>query len=222
MRLTATAAAKPASATNHPAIRTWRRPTGSISAASATANPAVTQTGGRPGPPGLSSSRSRAGNPPSDNPVRWMPASRRKPPGARRRAKDQGMRISSGATATTSASSTETAGAVTAGQRRETRDQPAQATAMTAASGHSSGTNAAPTATPSPVPHAARRATAGLAGRAVTIRAAARPMSGSRANATAVPSRPAAMAPVATGSSAYDAAPMIRAATDAVTRRAAR
>ena len=57
----------------------------------------------------------------------------------------------------------------------------------------------------------AQAAAAGLPRRRGQHPAGADPISGSRANATDVPRRPAATAPVATGSSAYDAASSTRA-----------
>src|SRR6185437_6443717 len=65
---------------------------------------------------------------------------------------------------------------------------------------HSSGTNAAARATSRPVAHADRCA---ARGGAVSIRAALSAISGSITNANAVPRRPAAIAPMATGKSAY-------------------
>ena len=82
-----------------------------------------------------------------------------------------------------------------------------------------SGTNAVATATPRPVAQAARRASRGGW---VNIRAAVSAISGRSTKTTAVPIRPAAIDPIATGSSAYAAAAQTRTGAKRVIRRAAR
>ena len=83
-------------------------------------------------------------------------------------------------------------------------------------SGHASGTNAMATANSSAADQAARRARAPCR---ASIFAKNTPITGSTTMATAVPSLPAAIAPVATGSSAYEAASQIRAGRYATTCR---
>ncbi len=60
-RLTAIAITSPDRAMPQPAVMSARRLLSSSAARAATAIPAVTHTGGRPGPPGLSSISERAG-----------------------------------------------------------------------------------------------------------------------------------------------------------------
>ncbi len=195
----------------HPAMTSMRRRENSRAAMPATTSPAVIQTGGRPGPPGLSISSERAGRSGLARPRCCTPTSSSSSAGC-------------AASWTVHGSST-TGGTITAMprlRRTDGRPTPTAAAATTAASTATiqvSGTKAAAIAIVRPVAQAARRA---RRGGSVNILAASRAISGSRAKATAVPSRPAAMAPIATGSSAYAAAAQILTSAERVTRRTAR
>ena len=171
----------------------------------------MTHTGGRPGPPGLRASSVAGDSPAVVSPWADRPASERKADGLPSRCSDQGKSSRNGTTATISALT----GSLATSQRRTATAATANATPRTQASG----ANAAASATSSPVAHAARRAWRGAA---VSIRPALTAASGATMKATAVPRRPAATAPVATGSSAYDAASSTRAGVAVTSQRLAR
>ncbi len=174
-----------------PAYTTDIRRRASSAPNAGTTSPTVTQAGGRPGPPGLSSSTDSGRRPAEASPGRCTPASRRNADGLVNRWNVQGMRTTAGTSATIAALI-----AVTRPSQGQAAIRP---TAATTAIGQISGTKAAATAMSRPAAHAARRASRGGP---ASIRPTAMPMSGSRTKATRVPIRPAATAPIATGSSA--------------------
>ena len=201
-RLTRIATSSPSSATPHPAATStrWRRRHSATSAASR--NPAVTHTGGTPGPPGDRSSSDRAGSAGSASPGRASPVSSRNRDGWANSAHAHGPSSSGGVTTTIA----------TLTSSLHWSFRPPNATAIsppiTRMSGHTNGTNAMTTASSSAADQAARLARAPWR---TSIFARNTPSTGSTTMATAVPSRPAATAPVATGSSAYEAASQTRA-----------
>src|SRR5262249_22982094 len=73
-RLTTTAPRKPPAATHHPAAVSPGRRCGSSVASTASPIPAVTQAGGSPGPPGLSSSNADGRSPAVGRAGDWGPA----------------------------------------------------------------------------------------------------------------------------------------------------
>ena len=154
----------------------------------------MTQAGGSPGPPGLSSSTDSGRSPAAASPGRSIPASRKNADGLVTRWKVHGTRTAAGTTATIAAliavarpSQGFGVQAAASADRGEDRDRPHQ---RHEGRGHRD---------EQPAAHAARRA---RLGGPVSIRPTAMPMSGSRTKTTAVPIRPAATAPIATGSSA--------------------
>ncbi len=205
-RLTASAAAKPATATDQPATTSPVRRL-SASETSARAKPAVTHAGGSPGPPGCSSNSDAGRRDAADSPSGVSPASSRNADGLDSSRSDHGNKTRNGVAITIAALSSETGHT----QRRAASSTSTRPATIT----HASGTNAAAIAVSSPVAQAARRA---ARGEEVSIRAAAWASSGNRMKAVVVPSRPAATAPIATGSKAYAPAIHTR-ATGAVTRR---
>ena len=206
-RLTATAKSSPARAMLQPAIISARRLLNSSAASAATAIPAVTQTRGRPGPPGLSSSKDRADRSCTARPGCCRPTSSSSVAGFV-------------ATWTVHGSSSTGGTAATMPRFRHMPGRAAtRASAATRATTQISGTNAAATAIVRPVAQAARRAR--LGGK-VSIRPPSRAIAGISTKTTAVPIRPAAIAPIATGSSAYEAAAQTRTSVERVTRRTAR
>ena len=190
-RLTARARIRPPSATPQPAYTSTMRRRASSAANAGSTRPAVTQDGGNPGPPGLSSSSEPGRSAAAASPGRTRPASAKNAEGLVTRWKVHGMRSTPGTTATIQALRT---------VRGPSQDQAAvAATAAITATGQASGTKAAVTAVSRP---AAQAALAAVRGFPVSTRPARTPISGSSTNATTVPIRPTATAPVATGSSA--------------------
>src|SRR5712692_5228822 len=210
-RLTAMAISRPNSATPQPAVTSTRRLPSSSAASAATASPAVTQYGGMPGPPGLSSISDRAGRSGLARPGAWTPASS---------SSSDGWVATWIVHGTSSKGGTSTAIARFSAMPRRAALKASAAThaAMTAIS-HTSGTNAVATATLRPVAQAARRASRGGW---VNIRAAVSAISGSSTKTTAVPILPSATDPMATGSSAYAAVVQTRTGAKRVIRPAAK
>ncbi len=190
-RLTTSATTSPPSAMAQPAYTTGIRLRASRAQNAGRTSPAVTQAGGSPGPPGLSSSTDSGRRPAEASPGRWTPASRKNAEALVNRWKVHGMRTTAGTAAAMAA--------LTAVARPSQGQAAITPTAATTAIGQMSGTKAAATAMSRPAAHAARRA---RRGGPASIRPTAMPMSGSRTKATSVPIRPAATAPIATGSSA--------------------
>ncbi len=217
IRLTTRATTSPASAMAQPEYTRAARLRSSSAPNAGSTRPAVTQTGGSPGPPGLTRSSDSGRNPAAAMPGPASPASSRKAAGLANRWKVQGRRTTPGTTATITALS-----AADGGSRRHAASA---ASAAATAIAQISGTNAAATAISRAAAQAALRVVKrdALADDGpARIRPKAIPMSGSRTKATAVPMRPAATAPMATGSSAYVPAIHTLAGTVAVSRRAAR
>ena len=191
IRLTASETSKPSRATDQPAMTRDRLAVSSSAPSAARARPPVTQNGGRPGPPGESSSSDRAGRAAVASPGTLFPASRKSRDGWVATCSVHGSSRTGGTTAVMPRLSSMPRPA----RRKATAASSAPRTATT----QISGTKAAAIATTSPVAHAARRARRGAS---VKIRAASRAISGMRAKTTAEPNRPAATAPMPTGSSA--------------------
>ena len=113
----------------------------------------MTQAGGSPGPPGLSSSSDSGRRPAAASPGRTRPASPKNADGLVTRWKVQGMRMMAGTTATIAALIT--VRAPSQGQAA------AAATRAITATGQASGTKAAAIAISRPAAQAARRAARG-------------------------------------------------------------
>src|SRR6202167_3135805 len=197
IRLTTRATTSPASAMPQPEYTRAVRLRSSSAQNAGSTRPAVTHTGGSPGPPGLSSSSEAGRSPAAAIPGPASPASSRKADGRANRSKVQGTRTTPGTTATITALD-----AVAGGSQRHAASA---ASAATTAIAQINGTNAAATA----ISRAAAQAALRVVNRDGTVedgpvrtRPRAMPMSGSRTKATAVPILPAATAPMATGSSA--------------------
>ncbi len=210
-RLTTRAMTSPESPMPHPVYtRAGRRRASSAQNAGST-SPAVTQAGGSPGPPGLSSSNDFGRRLAAASPGLSNPASPKNAEGLATRWKLHGMRTAAGTAAAIAALTT-----VRGPSQRQAATAPS---AATTAIGQISGTKAAAIAISRPAAHAARRAARGGPAR---IRPVMMPTSGSSTKATAVPTRPAATAPIATGSSAYVTAIHSLVSRTDVTRRVAR
>ena len=137
----------------HPAYTRARRRRASSAPNAGSTSPAVTQAGGSPGPPGLSSSSDSGRSRAAASPGRTRPASPKNADGLVTRWKVQGMRMTPGSTATMAALTT---------VRGPSQGQAAAAaTAAITATGQASGTKAAATAVSRPAAQAARRAARG-------------------------------------------------------------
>ena len=102
-RLTTSARTSPASAMPHPAYTRTRRRRASSAPNAGSTSPAVTQGGGSPGPPGLSSSSDSGRSRATASPGRTRPASPKNADGLVTRWKVHGMRMTAGSTATMAA-----------------------------------------------------------------------------------------------------------------------
>ena len=191
IRLTATETSRPSMATDQPAMTRNRRAVSSSAASAARARPPVTQNGGRPGPPGDSSSSDRAGRAAVASPGTLFPASRKSRDGWVATCSVHGSSRIGGTTTVIPRLSS----VPRPDWRKATAATSAARTAMT----QISGTKAAAIAMTRPAAQAARRARRGAS---VKIRAASSAISGMRAKTTAEPKRPAATAPMPTGSRA--------------------
>ena len=181
----------PHSAMPHPAYTRAVRRRASRAQNAGSTSPAVTQAGGSPGPPGLSSSSDSGRRPAAASPGLTRPASPKNADGFVTRWKVHGMRMTAGTTATIAALIDGPPAEPGPGRHRpergDHRDRPGQR--------HEGGRDRDQQA----AAQAARRA---ARGGPASIRPTMMPISGSSTKAAAVPIRPAATAPVATGSSA--------------------
>ncbi len=191
IRLTPIATSRPKMAAPQPAASSTRCRENTSAATPAMTRPAVTHSGGRPGPPGLSSSSDLAGRSGLARPGCCTPTSSSSWAGCVASWNVQGTSRTGGTTATMPR--------LPSTEGRLMPTVTAASTAARTATTQINGTKAAAIAIVRPVAQAARLA---RLGGWVNMRPASRAISGSRAKTTAVPSRPAATVPIAIGSSA--------------------